>query len=167
MDCRIKAAQKQQRFQKQIGVFIAAATAMCLHGDQTLHLPHPVAVKAPPPIDIASLKEGECKVGATQSGIASWYPPTGDLTANLETFDSQQMTAAHKTLPFGTKVKMTNKDNKLSVALRINDRGPYVQGRIIDLSEAAAKKVGFNEIVPSEIKIVSCPIPTKKQAFTP
>ncbi|MEF2074032.1 septal ring lytic transglycosylase RlpA family protein [Consotaella aegiceratis] len=83
--------------------------------------------------------------GQILSGKASWYGPGfhGRQTANGERFDMNKLTAAHKTLPFGTKVRVTNKANGKSVVVRINDRGPYAHGRIIDLSRGAAKAVGM------------------------
>jgi rare lipoprotein A len=73
-------------------------------------------------------------------GVASWYGGKfhGRLTSNGEIFDTNELTAAHKTLPFGTMVKVTNLDNGRWIVVRINDRGPFVEGRIIDLSRAAA-----------------------------
>ncbi len=78
-----------------------------------------------------------------EEGIASWYGPKfhGKRTASGEVFDMYRLTAAHPWLPFGTIVKVTNLENGLSVVVRINDRGPFVKGRIIDLSYAAAKKI--------------------------
>ncbi len=83
----------------------------------------------------------------TQKGIASWYGPKfhGKLTSNKEQYDMYQLTAAHKTLPFNTKVRVTNLENGLNVLVRINDRGPFVGDRIIDLSLAAAKKLDMLE----------------------
>ena len=79
-----------------------------------------------------------------QSGVASYYGPGfhGRRTANGEAFNMHAMTAAHRTLPFGTKVKVTNLANGKSAIVRVNDRGPYANGRIIDLSVAAAKQIG-------------------------
>jgi rare lipoprotein A len=76
-------------------------------------------------------------------GMASWYGGKfhGRLTSNGEIFDTNTLTAAHKTLPFGTLVKVTNLDNGKSVVVRINDRGPFVEGRIIDLSRAGAEGI--------------------------
>ncbi len=76
-------------------------------------------------------------------GIASWYGPdfNGKLTANGEVYNMDDMTAAHKTLPLGSVVRVNNLDNGKSVEVRINDRGPYVKGRIIDLSKAAAHAI--------------------------
>ncbi len=77
-----------------------------------------------------------------QKGHASWYK-MGKVTANGERFNPHGLTAAHRTLPFGTKVKVKNLRNGKSVVVRINDRGPFIKGRIIDLSMGAAKKIGL------------------------
>ncbi|MDR7039318.1 rare lipoprotein A (peptidoglycan hydrolase) [Methylobacterium sp. BE186] len=79
-----------------------------------------------------------------QSGVASWYGPgfQGRRTANGERFNTHALTAAHRTLPFGTKVRVTNRLNGRSVVVRINDRGPFVGGRVIDLSNASARAIG-------------------------
>jgi rare lipoprotein A len=78
-------------------------------------------------------------------GVASWYGEEfhGRPTSSREVFDMNDMTAAHRTLPFGTYVMVTNLDNGRSVVVRINDRGPFVRGRIIDLSYAAARVLGL------------------------
>ncbi|MCP1198946.1 septal ring lytic transglycosylase RlpA family protein [Notoacmeibacter sp. MSK16QG-6] len=78
-------------------------------------------------------------------GKASWYGPGfhGKKTASGERFNQNAMTAAHKTLPLGTKVRVTNKRNGRSIVVRINDRGPYAHGRVLDLSKGAASKLGF------------------------
>ncbi|MGD2245380.1 MAG: septal ring lytic transglycosylase RlpA family protein [Candidatus Aminicenantes bacterium] len=79
--------------------------------------------------------------GNIQEGIASWYGSDfhGKSTSSKEVYDMNDLTAAHDTLPFGSYVMVTNLSNKKSVVVRINDRGPYIEGRIIDLSYAAAK----------------------------
>jgi rare lipoprotein A len=79
------------------------------------------------------------------NGWASWYGPGfhGAYSANGEVFNARAMTAAHLTLPFGTQVRVTNLDNGRSVVVRINDRGPYIGGRILDVSEAAASALGM------------------------
>ena len=81
--------------------------------------------------------------GFVEEGIASWYGPGfhGKRTANGEKYDMNAMTAAHKILPLGTFVRVTNKNNGRSLVLRINDRGPFVNDRVIDLSRAAADKL--------------------------
>lgn len=79
------------------------------------------------------------------AGVASYYGRRfhGRLTANGERFDMNAMTAAHKTLPFGTRVRVTNPRNGRSVTVRINDRGPFIKGRTIDLSRGAAERIGM------------------------
>lgn len=81
-----------------------------------------------------------------QSGIASVY--SGGRTANGERALPHRLTAAHRTLPFGTLVRVTNKRNGKSVVVRINDRGPFIRGRVIDLTPAGARALGFNGLAP-------------------
>ena len=90
-----------------------------------------------------------------QIGKGSWYgkPFHGRLTANGERFNMYGFTAAHKTLPFNTMVKVTNLKNNRSITVRINDRGPYSGGRIIDLSYLAAKKLGYVKKGVAKLKI--------------
>ncbi len=90
-----------------------------------------------------------------QSGVASFYGEkwNGRRTANGEIFNTYELTAAHKTLPFGTKVKVTNESNGKSVIVRINDRGPFVKGRIIDLSTAAFSTIGDVESGITKVKL--------------
>jgi rare lipoprotein A len=83
--------------------------------------------------------------GYYQKGVASWYGPNfaGNPTANGEMFDPEEMTAAHKSLPFDTRVKVVQLETGKSVVVRINDRGPFIKGRIIDLSRKAAERLGI------------------------
>jgi rare lipoprotein A len=94
-------------------------------------------------------------------GLASWYGGKfqGRLTANGEVFDTNQLTAAHKTLPFGTIVEVTHIASGRTVQVRINDRGPFVAGRIIDLSRAAAEALGMTGegVAAVRLRIVSLP----------
>jgi rare lipoprotein A len=105
-------------------------------------------------------------------GVASWYGPKfhGKLTANGEIYDMYKYTAAHKILPIGTKVKVTNLNNNKSVIVRINDRGPFVKERIIDLSYVAAKQIGIDKTGTAPVKLLVLstpnPIPYKKIANT-
>ncbi|MBN2200499.1 septal ring lytic transglycosylase RlpA family protein [bacterium] len=90
-------------------------------------------------------------------GKASYYG-TGDgfhgkKTASGEIFDRNKLTAAHRTLPFGTRCRVTNRSNGRSVVVRINDRGPFVKGRIIDLSWAAAKRIGAERAGVVNVKL--------------
>ncbi|HPQ69916.1 MAG TPA: septal ring lytic transglycosylase RlpA family protein [bacterium] len=93
--------------------------------------------------------------GWSQTGYASWYGETfqGRRTASGETFDYRKLTAAHKTLPFGTYVEVTRLDNGRKVVVKINDRGPFVHGRIIDLSKAAAQKLDMVRDGVAKVKI--------------
>jgi rare lipoprotein A len=91
-----------------------------------------------------------------QKGEASWYGPGfhGKKTANGETFNKNKFTAAHRTLPFNTLVKVINTENGKSVLVRINDRGPYAKDRILDLSEAAAEKIGLKKTGTAFVSLV-------------
>lgn len=111
-------------------------------------MPEPVG----PAVDLASFDpplepeyEDEDVLRSLGTGIASYYGKRfhGRTTANGERFNMRALTAAHKTLPFGTKVRVTNPRNGRSVVVRINDRGPYAGGRAIDLSRAAAEEIGL------------------------
>lgn len=95
------------------------------------------------------------ELGYTEIGIASWYGQEfhGRPTASQEIFDQHDLTAAHRTLPFGTMVLVTNLENGRQVTVRINDRGPFVRGRIIDLSYAAARLLGIVGPGTSRVKI--------------
>lgn len=96
--------------------------------------------------------------GNVQTGAASWYGPDfqGKRTSNKEIYDMYDMTAAHKTLPFGTRVMVTNLDNSRTAVVRINDRGPFIEGRIIDLSYAAARVLDMVEsgVAPVRLEIL-------------
>ena len=89
------------------------------------------------------------------SGIASWYGSQfhGRRTASGEPFDMNKLTAAHRSLPFGSKVRVTNQATRDSVVVRINDRGPYAGNRLIDLSRAAARKVRLIEPGVGPVKL--------------
>jgi len=94
-----------------------------------------------------------------QKGIASWYgfetyhQKGGHMTANGEAFDPNGLNAAHKYLPLPTFVKVTNLENRRSIILRVNDRGPFVEGRIIDLSAGAARKLGFYDKGTARVRV--------------
>ena len=91
----------------------------------------------------------------TMSGMASWYGES-QTTASGERFNKHALTAAHRTLPLGTMVRVTNQKNGRSVIVRINDRGPYGHGRIIDLSEAAAKQLDMIDagVAPVTLQVI-------------
>ena len=93
--------------------------------------------------------------GFVQTGVASWYGDDfhGKKTSNGETYDMHAMTAAHKTLPLGVFVKVQNRENGREAIVRVNDRGPFVKGRIIDLSYAAAKTLGVDVAGTAAVRI--------------
>lgn len=131
------------------GVVIGLALAGCATAGREAPAPREAAIPpAPPPSRPAPPPRAEPpskpSTAGTQVGKASWYgrPHHGRKTASGETYDMNAMTAAHRTLPLGSRVRVTNTDNGRSVVVRINDRGPFVDGRIIDLSRAAARELG-------------------------
>jgi rare lipoprotein A len=122
----------------EISLFAALAAGLMLSGCARKHrvapsatLPAPLAPSAAP------------QIPGPENGIASWYghPYHGRAAANGEIYDMEKLTAAHRTLPFGTWVRVTNLGNNKSVDVRITDRGPFVDGRVIDLSHRAAELI--------------------------
>src|ERR1700754_1037617 len=112
------------------------------------HQPRPVSVvrrhDAPAHTDVAATAGG--------GGLASFYTE-GTKTANGETFNTRELTAAHPSLPFGTKLRVTNVTNGQSVTVRVNDRGPYVPGRVVDVSYAAADQLGMVKGGVAKVKL--------------
>jgi rare lipoprotein A len=100
--------------------------------------------------------------GHTENGIASYYHDRfhGRKTANGERFDQGAYTAAHKTLPLGSTVRVTRTDTGKSIVVRINDRGPFITGRIIDLSRRAARDLGMIEkgLVKVKVEVIRLPV---------
>lgn len=94
--------------------------------------------------------------GWTEEGVASWYGPGfhGNRTASGEVYDMEAMTAAHRRLPFGTRVRVENLDNGRHATVRINDRGPFVDDRIIDLSRAGARSIGMLGAGTARVRLV-------------
>jgi rare lipoprotein A len=125
-------------------IVIAASIALCIFISACSKRRHTPRVPTPP------------AVGAVETGIASWYghPYHGRRAANGEVYDMEQMTAAHRTLPFGTRLRVTNQANSKSVEVRINDRGPFVGGRIIDLSRAAAVQIEMIGPGTAKVRVV-------------
>ena len=122
--------------------------------------PAPLAETQPGQVDLVA-----AQAAADQVGIASWYgrQSAGKVTASGERFDDRKLTAAHRTLPLDTKVKVTNLENGKSVEVKVNDRGPYIPGRVLDLSTQAAKELGMEkdglalvriEILPQQVAAV-------------
>jgi rare lipoprotein A len=121
---------------KWAGVAVALAALPALTNDAAL------AQKARTPVFV-------------QSGVASWYGPGfhGRKTASGERFNQHQLTAAHKRLPLGTVATVTNLRNGKTVRVEINDRGPYVRGRIVDLSKAAAEQLGMKRSGTTPVRL--------------
>jgi rare lipoprotein A len=96
-------------------------------------------------------------IGATnaESGIASVYSYKGIQTASGESARPNEFTAAHRTLPFGTRVQVTNRRNGKTVVVRINDRGPFTRGRVIDVTPAAARVLNFSGLTPVSIAVIT------------
>lgn len=135
-----------------IAALLALFTLLVLGACQTT-TPTKVTTIAPPPPEATVATEEEPVLVAR--GVASYYADRfhGRMTANGETFDMTELTAAHRTLPFDTWVRVTNLSNGQQVVVRINDRGPYIDGRIIDLSKGAAEEIGMIEPGITEVKI--------------
>jgi rare lipoprotein A len=118
----------------------AIVVALALTG---CHKKKPKTTPQAPQPHVASTRAVPAPVGSVEEGLASWYGPPyhGRQAADGEIYDMEKMTAAHRTLPFQTWVRVTNLSNGLIVEVRITDRGPFVEGRIIDLSKAAARQI--------------------------
>ncbi len=127
---------------------------------------HTVPREIPPSAEVPSSPEAEqappvAKIPAPpqptmmETGLASWYGPRlhGKLTASGEVFNQEKFTAAHRTLPWGSRVKVTNLANGKSVVVQINDRGPSVRGRILDVSRAAARALGMVKSGTTTVRI--------------
>jgi rare lipoprotein A len=113
-------------------------------------LPAAVTKKEPPP---ASAIKPASVTGSASYGLASYYSESADRTASGEKFNARDLTAAHRTLPFGTRVRVTNVRTGRSVTVRINDRGPFVRGRVIDVSRSAAESLGMVGAGVAKVKL--------------
>lgn len=98
---------------------------------------------------------GGAHVESSSVGTASFYHRSfeGRRTASGERYDRHRMTAAHRTLPFGSRVRVTNLENGLSVVVEVNDRGPFRKGRVIDVSEEAARELGFYRAGTARVRV--------------
>jgi rare lipoprotein A len=118
--------------------------AYALNQINSIPLPPPEPIKQPQQVKKPPQQNTGGEVQATSKGMASYYSyEGGNRTATGERFNPQELTAAHRSLPFGTRVRVTNTGNGRSVVVRINDRGPFIRGRVIDLSLGAAKELGM------------------------
>jgi rare lipoprotein A len=136
-------------------LFWAALFVGCAH--QKAAAPPTRSTAAPPSIAPQPAPRPDVEEW-TEKGLASWYgePYHGRRTASGETYDMHALTAAHRSLAFGSVVKVKRRDTGADVTVRINDRGPFVEGRIIDLSYAAARKIGLDidGVAPVRLKLV-------------
>jgi peptidoglycan lytic transglycosylase len=161
------ACRERTRFPLRLALVLALsfAAAGCAHHARTAHAPAPVppqpsAPSAPPPaVELQPSVPG----GYTEEGVASWYgdPFNGRHTSNGEIYDMHGLTAAHRTLPFGAVVRVTNLRNGKQIEVRINDRGPFVANRVIDLSLSAARALEMvgPGTAPVRLEVISGPNP--------
>ena len=145
-------------------IFVALLTALFL---LMACAPKRVPIERRVPLSEKNIEKGQTK--GVQYGIASWYGKDfhGKPTSSGEIYDMYQLTCAHNTLPLGTMVMVTNLENGKSVELKVNDRGPFVKERIIDLSSAAAQILGMYEKGTANVKVeVVGPLTEQVQRFT-
>jgi len=172
-------------FNTQLGICLLAGASSCVliavvaplftpPVQADAHLPRPAStappvapILAPTPALSAPAKAGIQSRNDILRGIASWYGSVlnGHRTASGERFDMYALTACHPTLPFGTLVRVRNLDNKKSVVVRINDRGILSEGRIIDLSYAAAQELHITKagLAPVALDVISLGVPRHKR----
>jgi rare lipoprotein A len=112
-------------------------------------------------LPVSTISPLAISISKPQFGLASWYGKEcdGNRTASGEIFDVTRFTAAHRELPIGTRIKVTNLYNSRSAVVRVNDRGPNIAGRVVDLSAAAARRLGFlrQGLTPVQVEVVACP----------
>ena len=132
------------------GVKTVATAPVAVPPEHVAPLPAPESAEAPEPVEKGRLHE---------SGEASYYGEelAGRPTASGETFDPSKMTAAHRTLPLGTRLRVTNTKSGESVVVRVNDRGPFAKNRVLDLSKGAAKRIGMLRSGTARVKIELLP----------
>lgn len=120
---------------------------------------------------VSILGTASASLVTTSNGVTSYYHPSlhGNKTANGERYNHYSFTAAHRSLPFGTKLKVTDLDTQRSVIVKVNDRGPFIKGRVLDLSGAAASSLGIKKkgIARVEITVLYTPSIKRKPAYRP
>jgi len=154
----------------RLAVIVAGAAALAACGQSPVRTSHSdlrpqatrqAAIEYPRPRVVSVVRrvpapdKNIATQGTTPHGIASFYTE-GTKTASGEKFDTNDLTAAHPTLPFGTKLRVTNTHTGKSVTVRVNDRGPYVPGRVVDVSYAAAESLGMvgRGVAPVKLDVV-------------
>jgi rare lipoprotein A len=158
-----------------LGVLLLATG--CSHRPQVARVPEtplpPAAPEGTPPGEVADKTQAasreldvpaDTKPILTETGIASWYgaPYHNRRASNGEVYDMHAMTAAHRTFPLGSVARVTNQQTHASAVVRITDRGPFVDGRIIDLSQAAAQKIGMIQKGTTKVTVELLQIPAAK-----
>jgi rare lipoprotein A len=153
-----------------VTLFALALTTGCHHAQHHAYAPPPPPLRTQSsgrssqssararqpqqiPNDLAPVPTPTGHPEFTETGMASWYGPSGHRAADGSAYDGTGMTAAHKTLPLGTIARVTNLTNGESVMVRITDRGPFAHGRVLDLSENAAKKIDLYRMGVAQVKI--------------
>ena len=131
-----------------VAVAVAAATLAACGGPAVVSNPHPAPARTAKHIPSATKSAAK----TSSYSVASFYKDDTE-TASGEKFDPDQLTAAHRTLPFGTRLRVTNVETGRSVTVRINDRGPYIPGRSVDLSYSAADTIGMVERGVTKVKV--------------
>ncbi len=143
-------AARRRVWTAQVGLLVVA---LGVWGCATVKTPVPR-----PAFDARRVDDRSPGPGRSEMGLASWYgePHHGQSTASGEIFDMTQLTAAHRTLPLGTCLRVVNLENGRIVRVRVNDRGPYVAGRVLDLSREAARALDMVErgVVPVKLEII-------------
>jgi rare lipoprotein A len=154
-----------------LGALIVLLVTGCHHHVEQAYQPPPpttshrsasgnsTARNVPPPAPRPVPNEAIGKPTFVETGMASWYG-TGKRAADGTAFDKNALTAAHKTLPMGTTIRVTNLANNQSVIVRITDRGPFVNGRVLDLSEGAAKQIDLYRMGVAKVRIEAFPHPS-------
>lgn len=138
------------------GFTVVVLALSVIQGCSISGIPNSSLQNRPDPVEVGSGAPPRSESPANvYIGAASWYGPGfhGKKTASGEIFDETKLTAAHKTIPLGRKVKVTHLGNGKSVEVLINDRGPYVEGRMIDLSHAAAKALGMIDYGIAKVQV--------------
>jgi rare lipoprotein A len=152
-------AKLARRLGSLASIVVLAATSAIADAQPTPSAPAPAA-------SAAGSAPSAAQTAAVEQGKLAWYGRkfAGRRTASGEAYNPDALTMAHKTLPFGTKVKVTNLANKKSVVLRVNDRGPTQADRVGDVSLAAAKRLGMvrGGVIDAELAVVPTPAPKKR-----
>lgn len=165
---RLGRARRQAAVVTSVGLLAAGAgvvatptTTLALDAPAATVAAAPIERATPPPVPLLPPTVSVSNVAGSplEGGMASYYGAelAGNATASGERFDPSELTAAHRTLPFGTRVRVTNAATGQSVVVRINDRGPFHDDRVIDVSTAAAQEIGLKRAGTAEVELERLP----------